>query len=238
MTGCTGPTDCCTVTGAVAVALAGVTAGLGQSAMLMIVDAELELPSRVCAAVHDDDAFAVPSPVGIATVSENVLPGNDALPRIMRPAPLGGSNTTTHAGAFHLAFPCPDALKAAQSKVTDPQVAVAVTVSAPALAAKIASIAIASGMTHRERRTIAPRIPTVVGPGASLSLVMLALLSIGRVLALRCLDGKGPREATSDEELCRSRGAGYRLDSWQPGRLARPFIGQGAACVSRPTASV
>ena len=106
-------------------------------------------------------------------------------------------NTIAHAGVFSPPFPLPDALKIAQLKVTDPQVAVAATVCAAALAAKIASIAIASGRVCRQRRTIARRIPTLVAAGVSLSLVMLSLLSIGRVLDLRRRGGK--KSARGDE---------------------------------------
>jgi hypothetical protein len=81
-------------------------------------------------------------------------------------------NTISHAGLFSPPFPLPDALKLVQSKVTAPQVAVAVTVCAAALAAKIATIATASGMMRRERRTIARRTPTSVAAWATVSVVM------------------------------------------------------------------
>jgi hypothetical protein len=58
-------------------------------------------------------------------------------------------------------------------------------------------------MTRRERRTIARRIPTLVVAGASLSLVMLALLLVGRALDLRRHGGKVRTRRISDEELCR-----------------------------------
>jgi hypothetical protein len=168
-----------TVTGAGVVGGAGVTAA--QFAIVRLEDPELALPSRVCAEVHDDDAVATPSPLGIGTVSEDVLPAKDVAPWITRGAPLAGVNTIFHDGVLRPPFPLADELKYAQSKVTEPQVAVAATVCAAALAAKIASIAIASGTTCRERRTIARRIPTMATAGVSLSLVMLSLLSIGRV---------------------------------------------------------
>jgi hypothetical protein len=96
-----------------------------------------------------------------------------------RVAPLAGVNTISHAGMFSPPFPLPDALKLAQSKVADPHVpvaatvlvavavavAVAVTVGAPPLPAKIASIAIASGMAGSERR-IARRIRTPIAAGS------------------------------------------------------------------------
>jgi hypothetical protein len=47
-----------------------------------LVDPELELPSRVSAEVHDEDALTAPSPLGIGTVSDDVLPGNDVVPWI------------------------------------------------------------------------------------------------------------------------------------------------------------
>jgi hypothetical protein len=193
-TGWSGETDSATVAGAVAVTGAGAgtgaMTGAAQPTIVRFDDPELELPSRVSAEVHDDDAVATPSPLGIGTVSEDVLPGNDAVPCIVVVAPLVGLKTITHAGVFSPPLPLPDALKYDQSNVTDPQVAVAVTVCAAALAAKIASIAIASGMTRRERRTIAARITTLVAAGASLSMVMLALLSIGRVLGCDAAGGE------------------------------------------------
>jgi hypothetical protein len=110
----------------------------------------LTSPSRVCAEVHDEDAVATPSPLGIGTVSEEALPANDAAPWIMSGAPLVGVKAIFHVGVLSPPFPLADELKSAQSKVTEPQLAVAVTVCAAALAAKIASIAIASGTTCRE----------------------------------------------------------------------------------------
>jgi hypothetical protein len=171
-------------------AVAGAGAGAGQSAIVRLDEPELELPSRVSAAVHDDDAVTAPLLLGIGTVSVDVLPGNDVVPWITRGAPLAGVNTISHAGLFSPPFPFPDALKIAQSKVTDPQVAVAVTVCAAALAAKIASIAIVSEMTCRERRTIARRIPTLVGVGVALSVIILALLLVGTVRNLLRHGGK------------------------------------------------
>jgi hypothetical protein len=149
-TGCAAPvTSGTTVVGAGPVE--GTIAGAGQFAIVRLVEPELALPSRVSARVHDDDAVATPLPLGTGTVSEDVLPANDVVPWITRVAPLAGLNTISHAGLFSPPFPLPDALKLAQSKVTDPQVAVAVTACAAALAAKIATIATASGMMRRER---------------------------------------------------------------------------------------
>jgi hypothetical protein len=161
-------------------AVAAAVAGAGQFAIVRLDEPELELPSRVSAEVHDDDAVTAPLLLGIETVSVDVLPGNDVVPWITRGAPLAGVNTISHAGVFSPPLPFPDALKIAQLKVTDPQVAVALTVCAAALAAKIASIAIVSEMMCRERRTIARRIPTLVGVGVALSVVILALLLVGR----------------------------------------------------------
>ena len=126
-TGCTGATDSVTVTGAGAIAGAGAVTGVGagtgasdlpepgaaeaQFAIVRFDDPEFELPSRVSAEVHDDDAAATPSPLGIGTVCEDVLPANDAVPWIRRGAPLAGVNTTFHAGVFRPPFPFPDALK-------------------------------------------------------------------------------------------------------------------------------
>jgi hypothetical protein len=110
-----------------------------------VVDPELELPSRVSVGVQADDAVTTPLPRGIATVSEDVLPGKDVVPRSVVLEPLVGVNTITHAGAFKPPLPLPDELKSPQLKVTDPQVAVAATVCASALAAVIASTASASG---------------------------------------------------------------------------------------------
>jgi hypothetical protein len=118
----------------------------GQSAIMRVVDPELELPSRVSAEDQDDDAVTTPSSPGVATVSEDVLPANDAMPCSVVVEPLVGLNTIVHAGVFRPPFPFPDELKSAQSKVTDSQVAVALTVCAAALAAEIASVAAASKM--------------------------------------------------------------------------------------------
>jgi hypothetical protein len=169
-TGCAAPTTSVTAgagagAGAGAATVAGAIAGAGQFAIVRLVEPELELPSRVSAAVHDDDAVATPSPLGTGIVSEDVLPANDAVPCTVTGVPLAGLNTIVHAGVFSPPFPLPDALKIAQLKVTDPQVAVAVTVCAAAVAAKIASIAIASGMAGSERR-IARRIRTPIAAGS------------------------------------------------------------------------
>jgi hypothetical protein len=139
-------TSVTTVVGAGPVTGAGAGAGAGgaQFAIVRLEDPELALPSRVCAEVHDDDAVAVPSPLGIGTVSEDVLPAKDVAPWITRGAPLAGVNTIFHVGVLRPPFPLPDALKMAQLKVTEPQVAVAATVCAVALAAKITTIATAS----------------------------------------------------------------------------------------------
>jgi hypothetical protein len=152
----------------------------------------LELPSRVSVEVQDDDGVAMPLTAGTATVSEDVLSGNDVVPRIRRGAPLAGLNTTAHAGEFSPPFLLPDALKLAQSKVTDPQVAIAVTVSGPALgpgwaatlAAKIASSVMASGMTRGERRMTARHMRTQFVVGVHRSAAMRSLLSINKALGL------------------------------------------------------
>jgi hypothetical protein len=204
-TGCAAPvTSVTTVTGAGDVGVA--IAGAGQFAIVRLDDPESELPSRVSAEVHDDDAVAAPFPLGIGTVSDDVLPANDAVPWITSGAPLAGVNTIFHAGVFSPPFPFPDAPKYVQSKVTDPQVAVAVTVCAAALAAKIASIAIASGMTRRERRTIAARVTALFATGVRLSMVMLALLSIGRVLDLRRRRRGNVRARRLATRSCAARG--------------------------------
>jgi len=65
---------------------------------------ELELPSRVSAEVHDDEAVTTPSLLGIGTVSADVLPANDVVPWITKGAPLTGLNTITHAGVFSPRF--------------------------------------------------------------------------------------------------------------------------------------
>jgi hypothetical protein len=150
-----------------------------------LVDPELELPLRVSAEDHDDDAVTTPSPLGIGTASENVLPGNDAMPCNVVIGPAVGLNMIVHSGVFSPPFPLPYELKGTQSKVTDPQVAVAVTMHADALAAKTASVVPASANAWRERRTVARLLPTCRAARVSLSVFMLALLSGGRVLDLR-----------------------------------------------------
>jgi hypothetical protein len=230
-TGCAAPiTSVTTVVGAGAGAGAVAGAGAGQFAIVRLVDPELELRSRVSAEVHDEDAFMAPSPLRIGTVSDDVFPGNDVVPWITRGAPLAGVNTISHAGAFSPASPVPDALKSAQSKVTDPQVAVAVTVCvcAAALAAKIASIARASPMARRERRLVARRLPILVVAGARLSLVMLALLFVGRALDLRRHGGKVRTRRISDEELCRK---GRQLRR-APDRFPTRASGASGACAA------
>jgi hypothetical protein len=124
--------------------VAGAVAGAAQFAIVRLEDPELALPSRVCAEVQADDAVATPSPLGIGTVSEEVLPANDVVPWITSGAPLVGVKTIFHVGVLRPPFPLPYALKMAQLKVTEPQVAVAATVCAAALAAKTATIATAS----------------------------------------------------------------------------------------------
>jgi hypothetical protein len=123
----------------------------GQSAIVRVSVPELELPSRVSDEDHDDDAVATPLPLGIATVSENELPANDAPPCFVAVGPAVGLNTITHCGVLSPPLPLPEELKSDQSKVTDLQVAVAVTMCACALAAKNASNTTASGMMLRER---------------------------------------------------------------------------------------
>jgi hypothetical protein len=163
--------------GAAGAGAGGVT-GAGQLAIGSVVDAELELPSRVWAEDHHVDIVATPLLLGTATVCENVLPANAAVPCITTVEPPVGCNVIVHCGVFSPPLPFPVALKIDQSMVTDPQVAVAVAVCACALAAKIASIVSASGMTRRERRTIARRVSTRFAARVDLSVVMLAFLSI------------------------------------------------------------
>jgi hypothetical protein len=179
-----------------------------------LVDPEPELLPRVSAEVQDDDAVTMPALLGSGTVSEDVLPGNDVVPRIRRGAPRVGLNRTIHAGVFSPPFPLPDALKSDQSKITDPQVAVAVpvavTVCDDPLATKITSTAITSGMTCRERRMIARRLPPPVAAGVNPSAAMLSLLSLGRVLDLPPPGREMPaRGVTSDEGSMPQTGAGY-----------------------------
>jgi hypothetical protein len=61
-----------------------------------LFDHELEFPSRVWAEDHDDDAVTTPLPLGIATVSEDELPANDATPCMVASEPLAGLNTITN----------------------------------------------------------------------------------------------------------------------------------------------
>jgi hypothetical protein len=160
----------------------GSTAGGGSTGQFAIVSLsvpELEVPSRVCAEDHDDDAVTAPSPLGIATVSEDELPANDARPCILVMEPPAGWKTIAHSGVLRPLLPLPEELKYAQSNVTDLQVAVAVTVCACALAAKTASNTKARGMMLRERRTIARGARPSIGVPGNLSVVMLALLMAG-----------------------------------------------------------
>jgi hypothetical protein len=146
-------------------------------AIVRVLDAELELPSRVWAADHHVDIVATPLLLGMAIVCEYVLPANDAVPCITTVEPTVGCKVIVHCGVFSPPLPLPVAAKSDQSMVTEPQVVVAVAVCACALAAKIASIVRASGMTHRERRTIARLVSTRFATRVDLSVVMLAFLS-------------------------------------------------------------
>jgi hypothetical protein len=113
--------------------------------------------------------------------------------------------------------------------VTDPQVAVAVAVCACALAAKIASIVRASGMTRRERRTIARLVSTRFAARVDLSVVMLAF-PLNRRIAGSAMPRRGvPREAFSDEELCRRDRQLSASAGWVPVRTAnaRGRLGRG-----------
>jgi hypothetical protein len=85
-----------------------------------------------------------PLPLGIGTVSEDVLPANDTAPLIVVGEPLVGLNTIAQTGVLRPPFPFPVGLKSAQLKVTDAHFALATTVCAAALAAEIASMASAT----------------------------------------------------------------------------------------------
>jgi hypothetical protein len=190
-----------------------------------LFDHELELPSRVSAEDHHDDAVTVPLPLGIATVSEDELPANDATPCIVAAEPLAGLNTISHRGVFSPPLPRPVELKLIHLKVTDLQVVVALTVCACALAAKIATNPTASKMMLRERRTITRLAPARIVAGVNLSVVMLALLLAGFWICRRH-SGKS-REATSDEELSRKGAAKLRRarDGFRRERLVLEAVG-------------
>jgi hypothetical protein len=197
----------------------GSTGATGQFAIVNVLDPELELPSRVCAEVHDDDAVTTPLPLGIATVSENELPANDATPCSVVVEPPLGLNAITHGGVFSPPLPFPDELKLVQSKVTDLHVAVAVTVCACALAAKIASNAPESAMMLRDRRTIA-RLPARIAAGVNISIV-IAGTPLDRVVGSVHATVGSPREATSDEELSRGGRQLRRASGRVPGANVR-----------------
>jgi hypothetical protein len=77
-TGCAAPvTSVTTVVGAGPVE--GAMAGAGQFAIVRLVEPEPDLPSRVSAGVHDDDAVATPLPLGTGIVSDDALSANDVV---------------------------------------------------------------------------------------------------------------------------------------------------------------
>jgi hypothetical protein len=193
--------------------------GALQFAIVRLVDPEFELPSRVSPEDHDDDAVTTPSPLGIATVNEDVLPANDAVPCVVVLAPLVGLNTITHAGVFRPPFPLPDELKYVQSRVTDPQVEVAVIVCAAALAAEIASTATASRITCRERRNSARLLPTSIVSTEDLLGLMLEVLSVGRVRDLRRHGGTIRARLRATRSYAATRPPTSARAGWLPTRL-------------------
>ena len=89
----------------------GMTGAGGQFPIVRFSVAELELPSRVWAEDHDDDAVTTPLPPGIATVSESELPANDTIPSCVVVEPPVGVNAISHAGVLKPPLPFPTELK-------------------------------------------------------------------------------------------------------------------------------
>src|ERR1700728_4780266 len=187
----------------------GATVGSGQFVITRLVDCEFEVSSRVSPDDHADDAVTAPLPLGIATVSDDELPANDAVPCTVAVEPTAGLNTTVQLGVLRPSLPLPDEAKFAQVKVTDLQAATALTVcacgpmhiTACALAAKIASTPIESGMTFRDRRAIMPQ-PTRNALGMSRPAFIAGTPHV-RSFWMRCFAKL--REARSDE-VCVARG--------------------------------
>jgi hypothetical protein len=143
----------------------GVAGGGGQLAIVRFLAHEAEWPSRVWAAVHDDEAAATPLPDGSVTVSECELPVKETWPvsvvgvaaaaaAARAAAAAAGVKTIFQVGVLRPPLPFPDDANDVQWKVTEVHVAVAATVCAWAPAANTADSTTAIAVTVDMRASL------------------------------------------------------------------------------------